>query len=162
MSDRVLMCTDDELAIVMDLWERAIGKAPAWASIVQIDALANNGDTHMKVLRDKLWNVACPGRRSGKSVGWWLRAHRGRVVGGRYFRFNGMTSNGGVWTLVEAQSEGANQTCQALDAVWEIRKREAKRKATVMAVETHIRKLEGELQQAKRAAAEATNGEEAQ
>jgi hypothetical protein len=40
----------------------------------------------LRALRDKLVEVACHGKWSGRSVGKWLTRHKDRMLGGRSFR----------------------------------------------------------------------------
>ncbi|HXG90536.1 MAG TPA: bifunctional DNA primase/polymerase [Vicinamibacterales bacterium] len=84
----------NELVEVMELWAEALGTEAVEVSEIdrRAEAFAEGGPVefakreHEKALRDKLNEVACRGGRwSGKSVGWWLRRHKDRVVGGRCF-----------------------------------------------------------------------------
>lgn len=84
----------DELLAVMDLWEEAVG-----ASRVEVKDLASL-DGHPLI--DKLIEIACRGSWNGKSVGWWLRANKDRVVDERSFRCE-LGRNGQQWWLAGAR-----------------------------------------------------------
>ena len=83
----------DELLVVMDLWEMAFGservevadvaRAAEWA-FDRGPTPANHHD--FVALQSKLVEVACKGAWNGKSVGWWLRRNKDRVLAGRSFR----------------------------------------------------------------------------
>jgi hypothetical protein len=99
----------DELLSVMDLWEQGLGAEPVEVADVstRADAVVAEGDsagqskrTAVRVLRDKLIEVACRGAWSGKSVGWWLRRNKDRVVGGRSFQCES-SRNGQQWRLAK-------------------------------------------------------------
>ncbi|MGE0363250.1 MAG: bifunctional DNA primase/polymerase [Vicinamibacterales bacterium] len=81
----------DELLVVLDLWARAFGSTPV--EVADIERVESAGE-----LRDKLIEVACRGMWSGKSVGWWLRRHKDRVVGGRCLRCDA-SGDGHRWRL---------------------------------------------------------------
>jgi len=85
----------DELLVVLDLWQQAFGSARVEvADIADIERGKAVGE-----LRDKLIEVACRhGAWSGKSVGWWLRRHKDRVVGGRCLRCDA-SGGGNRWWL---------------------------------------------------------------
>ena len=90
----------DELLVVMDLWEQALGTTP-----VEVADLTTGGTTgaDTSALMTKLTEVACRGGLwSGKSVGWWLRRNKDRVIGGRSLRCE-PTRNGHEWWLAGAQ-----------------------------------------------------------
>jgi hypothetical protein len=72
----------DELLDVMRLWAAAIGNVAV--DVAQIAKHA--GEAHV-ALHDKFVEVACrQGKWNGKSVGWWLRRHKDRVLGGQCFK----------------------------------------------------------------------------
>jgi hypothetical protein len=69
----------DELREVMDLWDAYYRDIPTEVSDIPKNAPAD--------LQAALRDVACHGGVwSSKSVGWWLRRHKDRVVDGRCFR----------------------------------------------------------------------------
>jgi hypothetical protein len=81
----------EELIAVLDLWSLAVGSMST--TIAEISSTADtppSQDVPLPVeyieLRNKLTEIACKGKWSAKSVGWWLRRHKDRVVGGRCFR----------------------------------------------------------------------------
>jgi hypothetical protein len=83
-----------ELVEVMELWEASIGLEAVEVSDIRrrAEAFANDQPAiaqreAVKLLQTKLIEVACRGGKwSGKSIGWWLRRHKDRVVGGRMFK----------------------------------------------------------------------------
>ena len=80
----------DELLGVMERWEEAFGTAHV--DVAEIDKHEN-----AIALRDTLIEVACRnGVWSGKSVGWWLRRNKDRVIGGRCLRC-GQEGDGHRW-----------------------------------------------------------------
>jgi hypothetical protein len=86
----------DELITVMDLWAAAFGDTPTAVVEIRADGPTNNA------LYTKLIEVAnCRGGKwSGKSVGWWLRRHKDRIVSGRSFRVDvRKTDRGQLWSL---------------------------------------------------------------
>lgn len=88
----------DELLAVMDLWASALGGTAV--EVADINTRADgDADAAVRVLRDKLTEIACRGTWSGKSVGWWLRRNKDRVVGGRCFQCE-QSRNGQRWRLV--------------------------------------------------------------
>lgn len=80
---RVILDNDpkkDELLSVMSLWEQALGD-------MRVEVSDINSRESTQELRNKLIEVACHrGAWSGKSVGWWLRRNKDRMVGGRCLR----------------------------------------------------------------------------
>lgn len=88
----------DELITVMDAWETHVG----------VDTGVELGDIPKKEmyreLERLLADVACRGMFSAKSVGWWLRRHKERVVGGRCFRAQA-SRNGLVWWLAKVETQ---------------------------------------------------------
>ena len=70
----------------MDLWKDAF--ADARLEVGEIARIADGFEAPTKAvaLRNKLVEVACRGNWNGKSVGWWLRRNKDRVVGGRSLR----------------------------------------------------------------------------
>jgi hypothetical protein len=98
----------DELITVMDLWQAALGEVE-----IEVSYIAEHlGSDAVKKLHDKLVEVACRGHGwNGKSVGWWLRRNKDRVVGGGQCFRSGSGRNGQQWRLVvveagQAQLEG--------------------------------------------------------
>ena len=95
----------DELITVADLWWNAFGSThQAVADIAKLaDALVPEGKpVPMAIieLRNKLIEVACRGRWSAKSVGWWMRRHKDRIVSERSFRADERAArNGQLWWL---------------------------------------------------------------
>ena len=86
----------DELITVMDLWAAAFSNNQTAVADIRSDGTTN-------ALYLKLIEVAnCRGGKwSGKSVGWWLRRHKDRIVSGRSFRVDGRkTDRGQLWALV--------------------------------------------------------------
>lgn len=78
----------DELIVVLDLWDKAFGSAAIEVAEVERRALPRGTPPDdVTRLRDKLVEVCCRhGAWSGKSVGWWLRRNKDRVVGGMALR----------------------------------------------------------------------------
>lgn len=100
----------DELIDVLDLWIEAFGSQPVEVSEIgeRADGYAKDYSAveprdRVKVLRDKLIEVACRGAWSGKSVGWWLRRHKDRVVGGRCLRSEAGRDGMRWWVAVEGR-----------------------------------------------------------
>jgi hypothetical protein len=98
----------DELIDVMQLWHAALGEME-----IEVSYIAEHLDLGpVKKLHDKLVEVACRGHGwNGKSVGWWLRRNKDRVVGGGQCFRSGSGRNGQQWRLVvvaagQAQLEG--------------------------------------------------------
>jgi hypothetical protein len=84
----------DELSGVMDLWAAAFGPEPT--AVADIVPQPPTFDLHTKLIE-----VACRGKWSGKSVGWWLRRNKDRIVNGRSFRAEAQkTDRGQLWSLV--------------------------------------------------------------
>ncbi|MBP7779486.1 MAG: hypothetical protein KA371_20400 [Acidobacteria bacterium] len=96
----------DDLAVVMDHWASALGGGAVEVGDISRRADEEQGAGDIGVLRDALVQVACRGSWSAKSVGWWLRGSKDRVVAGRSFRCE-QGRNGQVWRLA---TEGA--ACQ--------------------------------------------------
>ncbi len=72
----------DELISIIDLWVFAFG-----GMAVDVGEIVTTRGAAVNALQDKLIEVACrQGKWSGKAVGWWLKRHRDRVVGGRAFQ----------------------------------------------------------------------------
>jgi hypothetical protein len=101
----------NELLEVMDLWDAIVKGA---IEVAEIDRTAqlfdktkdDDGPIGAVALRDKLVEVACRGGKwSGKSVGWWLRRHKDRVVGGRCFVCT-HGHDGQKWELKKAVPSG--------------------------------------------------------
>ena len=97
----------DELIVVLDLWEKAFGPAPI--DVAEIERRAQPRGTvpdAVTVLRDKLIEICCRhGAWSGKSVGWWLRRNKDRVVGGRCLRCFA-SGQGNEWALAGGVDAG--------------------------------------------------------
>jgi hypothetical protein len=84
----------NELSTVMDLWAAAFG--PDAVAVADIAPQPPTFDLHTKLIE-----VACRGKWSGKSVGWWLRRHKDRIVNGRSFHADiRKTDRGQLWSLV--------------------------------------------------------------
>jgi hypothetical protein len=102
----------DELLNVMELWEGAFDDPSKPIEVAEIDRLtviqrrqfgeiAKEGG--VCVLRDKLVEVACKGGVwNSKSVGWWLRRNKDRIIRGRCFR-SGKGGDGNGWWLEKEQ-----------------------------------------------------------
>lgn len=72
----------DELIEVMRLWEKAFGNEAV--EVGQIDSAKTE---EAAALRNKLIESACrQGQWNAKSIGWWLRRNKDRVVDGRAFK----------------------------------------------------------------------------
>jgi hypothetical protein len=100
----------DELVDVVDLWQDALGEAEVEVADIAEQACHTSA---AKLLHEKLIEVACRGAWSGKSVGWWLRRNKDRVVGGgRCFRQTA-GRNGQRWRL--AVEGGAVPGCLPVD-----------------------------------------------
>ena len=85
----------DELLAVMSLWEACLHSDRVETSDI-------NSQERCTALRNKLIEVACHrGAWSGKSVGWWLRRNKDRMVGGRCLRCVQGTQ-GNYWWLAGA------------------------------------------------------------
>lgn len=101
----------DELTTVLELWERAVGIAEIGVADIDTRALSSELDradlderTAMRELRDTLTEIACRGVWNSKSVGWWLRGNKDRVVDGRCLR--GTPGRLGTrWCLVLVQQQ---------------------------------------------------------
>jgi hypothetical protein len=92
----------DELLDVMHLWAQAFGESVI--EVVRIDKAQHEFET---ALRTKLVEVACrQGQWSGKSVGWWLRRNKDRVLAGRSFKCQ-KGDNGMSWWLAGAKAAKA-------------------------------------------------------
>jgi hypothetical protein len=79
----------DELVSVMELWDAAYGNSRRTVASIETRAETDeeaHRHTHDTALRDKLVEVCCRGKWSGKSVGWWLKRHKDRIVKGRCYR----------------------------------------------------------------------------
>jgi hypothetical protein len=83
----------DELVEVMELWEKEIGTNDR----VEVGDIPNRSEA----LADRLRDVACRGVWSSKSVGWWLRRHKDRAVGGRAFKCAPGRNGQGWWLAVK-------------------------------------------------------------
>ena len=71
-----------ELFAVMQLWDAAFG-----GSHTDVASIGASTNPDVDALRFKLVDVACrQGTWSGRSVGWWLRRHKDRVVAGQCFQ----------------------------------------------------------------------------
>lgn len=97
----------DELTTVMDLWQDAF--AGARIDVAEIERRAvpkGQAPDAVTLLRDKLVEVCCRnGAWSGKSVGWWLRRNKDRVVGDRCLRCltDGDAGRANEWALIGAE-----------------------------------------------------------
>jgi hypothetical protein len=83
----------DELLEVMAAWQAALGDRKVQVAVIDEEASfdhnAGRTDQKMVALRNKLIEVTSMNGKtawSARSVGWWLRRHKDRVVGGRCFR----------------------------------------------------------------------------
>jgi len=102
----------DELVGVMDLWAKAFGDAP-----VEVARIGKGTGEAEVALQEKLVEVACrQGKWNAKSIGWWLRRNKDRVLGGQSFRCE-RGANGQQWLLAGApppptaiQSKGGKRT----------------------------------------------------
>lgn len=93
----------DELLGVMDLWAQAFG-----CSEIEVGQIDNAQGEAKVALRARLVEAACrAGQWNSKSVGWWLRRHKDRVVGGKAFRCR-KGESGMAWSLA-----GADEAAQA-------------------------------------------------
>lgn len=106
----------DELVDVMGVWQEALGSE--W---IEVGEIAKRADAHaashgqlgkhvpMKALQDKLSEVACRGFWNSKSVGWWLRRYKDRVVGdgdkGRVFRCEKSSNGQQKWKLAPKEDQ---------------------------------------------------------
>jgi hypothetical protein len=99
----------DELTTVMDAWEDQIGKTTR----IDVASIADRDLALKTLLQDvtgtKVW--------SPKSVGWWLRRHKDRVVGGRAFRC-ATRGNKLEWWLAEKQGELWTEGTQGEPPEW--------------------------------------------
>lgn len=75
----------DELIVVLGLWETAFGPQAIDVAEIERQALSKGSEPDaVTQLRNKLLEVCCRnGNWSGKSVGWWLRRNKDRVVDGK-------------------------------------------------------------------------------
>jgi hypothetical protein len=100
----------DELLLVMDLWEQTFRSAHVEVAAIAARAdeaiLAKRDDVVIR-LRNLLREIACRGGAwSAKSVGWWLRRHKDRVVGGRCFRSTETNRRQQWWLADQAELTG--------------------------------------------------------
>ena len=97
----------NELVTVMELWAAQFGTA--WTDVATIGEKRETEPYH-SALAVQLIEAACSGRDGGgkwnsKSVGWWLRRHKGRVVNG--CRFEAEDHEGKQrWRLVGVSLDG--------------------------------------------------------
>jgi hypothetical protein len=87
----------DDLTAVWELWSVALGEYP-----VTVAEIAAQGDVGgpTRVLREKLTAVACRSDKwSSKSVRWWLRRNKDRVVGGKFLHGEPGGRSGRFWRL---------------------------------------------------------------
>ena len=83
----------DELLHVLTLWSAELGSRPV--------ELKEIGDASGTDLHAALIEAACHGRDwNAKSVGWWLRKYKDRVVGGRSLRSQ-PGRNGQQWMVID-------------------------------------------------------------
>jgi hypothetical protein len=85
----------DELLMVMDAWTQTLGEQP-----VEVGELTQ---PEFAAVHDLLRDIACRGAWSSKSVGWWLRRHKDRVVDGRAFRCTEKRQSRTQWWLEGAR-----------------------------------------------------------
>jgi hypothetical protein len=102
----------DELATVMDLWQQAFGERSVVVADIEHGGKAGADTTP---LRDRLIEIACRGVWSGKSVGWWLRRNKDRVVGGRAFRCQTSSDKQLEWRLEGAQAVLPSDTAETVE-----------------------------------------------
>ena len=97
----------DELSDVMDLWEEIAADNPIYVADINAEEL---GETAYVPLRAKLTEVACSrtGKWNGKSVGWWLKRHMGRIVAGRSFKCAEDNRGHKYWYLAGAKTKVAS------------------------------------------------------
>jgi hypothetical protein len=102
----------EELIAVLDLWSRAVGSTPTTVAEINTEADEPTPDGQpwpaTKVayveLRSKLTEVACKGNWSAKSVGWWLRRHKDRVIANRCVRMGQHKGRSGQqWHLEQTE-----------------------------------------------------------
>jgi hypothetical protein len=87
----------DELSAVMDVWQQTLRDER-----VEVGAIATSDFDDLK---QALIDVACRGGAwSSKSVGWWLRRHKDRVVDGRCFRCESERNHQRWWLSVRDSS----------------------------------------------------------
>ncbi|MGE0361460.1 MAG: hypothetical protein AB7H93_12165 [Vicinamibacterales bacterium] len=100
----------DELVSVLDAWAAAFGDRPVEVADIARRADAAMDERHVEspvvALREALIGAACRGGVwNAKSVGWWLRRHRDRVVAGRCLRSD-QGHDRQTWTLVQSGTQG--------------------------------------------------------
>jgi hypothetical protein len=95
----------DELVTVMNLWEAAFGRQRVALAHAQLPAKDRDA-VSVTELVTALTETACRGGVwSAKSVGWWLRRHKDRVVGKR--KFCSVEGNRGQeWYLATQDKDG--------------------------------------------------------
>ena len=81
----------DDMVAVMGLWDQALGRDAVEVGEIARRASASRATdaaarSAVVELRDKLIEVTGKEEWSAKAVGWWLRRHVDRVVGGRAFQ----------------------------------------------------------------------------
>jgi len=96
----------DDLVSVMHLWETAFGSEP-----IDVSAISNVTGNHAAVdLEQKFIEIACrQGKWNSKSVGWWLKRNKDRVVSSRAFR-SLKVSYGQQWYLEGAAAAAPTTT----------------------------------------------------
>jgi hypothetical protein len=84
----------DELLDVMRLWTSTLGDAA-----IDVGAFGKRVDEPSHALKQKLIEVACrQDTWNAKSIGWWLRRNKDRVIGERCFKYEDR-----LWRLVGVQ-----------------------------------------------------------
>lgn len=92
-----------DLLAVMTIWERAIGAESVQVGQIGTPADMDGAPNALIELRDKLIEVACRDGWNSRSVGWWLRRHKDRVVDGRVFQSDAGDSHQ-RWRLVRGSA----------------------------------------------------------
>jgi hypothetical protein len=102
-----------ELLEMMELWAESIGPN-SYLEVPEIDRRAelfeDKGPNEIKrrektiELRNRFVDLCCRGKWSAKSVGWWLRRNKGRVIGNQCFDSR-MVGDRQQWALVQKTLE---------------------------------------------------------
>jgi hypothetical protein len=91
----------DELRTIMMMWERAFKFEPKSTSDISNTITNEISDLHKKFIE-----VACrAGQWSSKSVGWWLRGNRHKIVDGKRFTSEVGDHKVQLWRLEATQQE---------------------------------------------------------
>ena len=97
----------DELLEVIQLWQEAYGNER-----ITVGDITSERSQH---LHTKLTEVACRGNWSSKSVGWWLRRNKGRIVGGCAFQGD-TNGNKMEWWLAGAEPRAVGTVADGAEA----------------------------------------------